>query len=578
MDSGAGISYQWQSSNDNITFNDVPDTDAEFNFTMANAPTQTTYYRVVVTNSAGPGCSAISSVASVTVLDNPPTPSFFSDAPGNTFCEDEAVLFTASGGDFYTFFLNGTEVQAESNLSTVSLSSIPDHSIVRVEVKNANSCSVSLSLNMIENSLTAGTIGGDQVICNGDQPAEFSSFSPGTIEGVDAVNGQYQWESSTDGINWNPIVGATNAQLTPAGLFQTTLFRRLVTNELNGKSCEITSNEITVSVLDVLVGGDIPQADQIICIDDGLPTLTVDGASSGPHIQFQWEQSVNNGPFTTIVGATGASFTPSELNSSTRFRRMTYSNQGDGCSVKSTIFSAVLNDIDAGALDPSQAQQICFGTTPTQLSNGALGQDATSSVGSISYQWQNSTNALDWNDIVGEENAQFQPPALTQTTFYRRLATSSFSGSTCSSITNFITITVLAEIQTGTILDDQTICLGEVPANLELSGMDTGAGISYQWQFSTDNITFNNFPDTDTVLNFTEANAPTLTTFYRMLVENSTAPGCSALSQTISITVIQTPTITQTQGPVNQQEVCPGDAITPVTFEFGGDATDLIFS
>lgn len=149
------------------------------------------------------------------------------------FFEGDEVLFTASGGTTYSFFLNGIEIQAQSSQHTLSLNAIPDNAEVRVRVFNSENCSIDFPMNMIENSLTEGSIGGNQTICNGNTPNTLTSITPGTIEGVNAVDGQYQWQSSIDGVNWNPIVGAENSSFTPGSLIQTTFFRRIVTNQLN---------------------------------------------------------------------------------------------------------------------------------------------------------------------------------------------------------------------------------------------------------------------------------------------------------------------------------------------------------
>ena len=147
-------------------------------------------------------------------------------------------------------------------------------------------------------------------------------------------------------------------------------------------------------MLDVLVGGDIVEADVITCADIPFGTLTVVGASAGAHIQFQWEQSINGAAFTDIIGATGASLTPSGISSTTRFRRRTFSLVGEGCDALSDVFTAILNDISPGELDNNQSTTLCFGDQPDELSNGAGGTDPRSQVGTITYQWENSISLL----------------------------------------------------------------------------------------------------------------------------------------------------------------------------------------
>ncbi len=64
----------------------------------------------------------------------------------------------------------------------------------------------------------------------------------------------------------------------------------------------------------------------------------------------------------------------------------------------------------------SSDQAICFGETPAQLT-------ATSSTGGsgppYSYQWQTSTDNVNWIDLTGEQSFAYSPPLLLATTWYR---------------------------------------------------------------------------------------------------------------------------------------------------------------
>jgi hypothetical protein len=82
-------------------------------------------------------------------------------------------------------------------------------------------------------------------------------------------------------------------------------------------------------------------------------------------------------------------------------------------------------------------QTICNGITPTALSSSAA---ASGGNGTITYQWQSSTNnGLTWNDIIGETSETYTSTnALTTTTQYKRNATN-----TCGTeSSNVITVTV----------------------------------------------------------------------------------------------------------------------------------------
>ena len=95
--------------------------------------------------------------------------------------------------------------------------------------------------------------------------------------------------------------------------------------------------------------------------------------------------------------------------------------------------------------------------------------------------------------------------ALSQSTSFKRRATSTYNGEVCFSETDPITITVLDQVNTGFILADQAICrvagapltvdindLSNIVANGSEPDDGVGDGVAFQWQFSADN---NNWDD-----------------------------------------------------------------------------------
>ena len=76
---------------------------------------------VLVVGTAGNGCTDTSAVINITV--NPiPVVSVFSSDPDNTICAGEPISFSASGSNFYQFFIGST---AQGALSTTSTFSAP---------------------------------------------------------------------------------------------------------------------------------------------------------------------------------------------------------------------------------------------------------------------------------------------------------------------------------------------------------------------------------------------------------------------------------------------------------------------
>ena len=103
-------------------------------------------------------------------------------------------------------------------------------------------------------------------------------------------------------------------------------------------------------------------------------------------------------------------------------------------------------------------QTICEGSVPVAFTSVAASGD-----GVKSYQWQNSTDNLTFNNIGGATSATYTSPALTQDTWFKRIATATLNTVPCTAESNTILVTV-NNFDPGSILADQTICEGDIPA------------------------------------------------------------------------------------------------------------------
>jgi hypothetical protein len=96
--------------------------------------------------------------------------------------------------------------------------------------------------------------------------------------------------------------------------------------------------------------------------------------------------------------------------------------------------NGALSTTTAGTIGSSQT--ICSGATPSLLTS------TTAATNYSSYKWQSSTTSATsgFSDIADATSSTYQPPALTQTTYYQRLA---ISGSDAFA-TDAVTITVIS--------------------------------------------------------------------------------------------------------------------------------------
>ncbi len=210
-------------------------------------------------------------------------------------------------------------------------------------------------------------------------------------------------------------------------------------------------------------------------------------------------------------------------------------SEGGGDAFVDIDFTLITPTLNAGSVGSNAT--ICSGGDLGAFSNITSASGGTTGFtggGSITYQWQSSPNNSTWTNISGATGATYDPPALTATTYYRRVASDA-----CSSVnSNVITITVVPDPAIS-VSGATTICNdGFSSANLTAT-ITNGTGCQPQWQISTDNATFTDIPGaTSTSYN---TGALTATRYYRARTINC-GTGCDiATSSSLTVTVTQPP-------------------------------------
>ncbi len=256
----------------------------------------------------------------------------------------------------------------------------------------------------------------------------------------------------------------------------------------NGAHCVDTENE-TIQItnyVNVTTAGAVA-ADQSICSGDTpalLTSTTTASGGSGLMIEYQWESSADNSRWTIIGGATALTYQPGALAQTTYYRR---GASRDGCS--NQIYSNTLTITVADNLtDPGfiiGAEEKCGSYDPTEISS--LGAASGGQGGTIEYQWESSTDNSTWANISGAVTESFDPPTITQTTYYRRKA----RRSSCAAylISNVVEKTVVNNFNNGgTIGADESMCGSFDPINVmniaEPSGGANGS-VQYRWESRT---------------------------------------------------------------------------------------------
>ena len=77
------------------------------------------------------------------------------------------------------------------------------------------------------------------------------------------------------------------------------------------------------------------------------------------------------------------------------------------CCREFNIIEIKVFDLDAGALDPSLNMSYCYGADPPSIVSsitGGIPDDASTSMGTLTYQWEQSTNGAAWTEITSATN------------------------------------------------------------------------------------------------------------------------------------------------------------------------------
>ena len=209
---------------------------------------------------------------------------------------------------------------------------------------------------------------------------------------------------------------------------------------------------------------------------------TLTASSSDANATFQW-QSLVNGTWLSISGATGSTYTVAEgdENNVLRVEATGTADQAadSAATAKVTDATPTLSVAVSGTAQEAQV----LTATPT------LGTDSDDSATDPIYQWQRSTDGKSWTDISGATANTYTAAEGDENGFLR--VTASFTDDTMQTVT-------AASPATAKITDvtpSLTVSLSGVPQNREAltaipavitDGDSSASDVTYQWQRSTD--------------------------------------------------------------------------------------------
>lgn len=378
---GTGMNILWQQSVDGLTWTPAAGINNEQTYTYPYTLTDDIYFRRFYSGACGATYSNLISVhVANTALVGSVAPTD-TTITYNTYANPFRSTQDPSGGvDMIIRWeksLNGsiwTAADGINNLPAYTLTTpLTEETYFRRAYIGSCGTLYSGTIHVLINARAeAGEVApSDTTICYNTQPFAFRNVSNPTDGGI------IEWQYSTDGINFTPAPGLNN-QLTyayPNNLTNTTYFRRKVT--FNGE--DDYSNQITVTVLPALVGGEISNTNDTICtgtIPAEIRELTP--ASGGDmNYTYTWQFSTNRGAvWNDIPASNSINYTPTALTDTTWFRRKV--TDGRGMTQYTDVYQVFVPEINASNFTISCAADIDvtlkYGQCDTLLT---IGQPAT---------------------------------------------------------------------------------------------------------------------------------------------------------------------------------------------------------
>lgn len=353
-------------------------------------------------------------------------------------------------------------------------------------------------------------------------------------------------------INWYtsyPLSGGSNAAPTPNTTVAGSTTYYAVQN--NG-TCESDTSKIIVTVNPKIAANTIG-IDQTICNGSNAQPFTSQATitgGSGTYL-YQWQQSTDGGTtWTNITGATSAPYNPGALSAEVKYRRVVNSSTcSDTSNVVTVTVQGSLTNTGIGIV-----QTICINTRPDTL----RGQTPVGGNGVFTYQWESSPNNTTWTPITGATGIDFLPPALSSTTYYRRIV----SSGQCSITSLSVQITVNPKPVMASIAD-RYFCNNSASGVINFTSVP--AATSFVWINDNTSIglaaTGTGSIGSFNTINNSNPKIPVTATI--KVVPVFTANGISCLGDTVAFKIVVLPAISISIIP--DLIKCTGATIAPYT-------------
>lgn len=550
--------YVWERSYDSITW--VPLTNSEapgINFTPSAAETDTLWFRRIITD--GTPVTPLVDISKAVKINVTPLITDNIIGKDTTICFNQDPLElkhynTGPGGGNGTYsylwkqgYDNIAFPDIPAGISTGSSYDPPALTLTTYyqRVITSGRCvDVSGSVKVTVLPLIAGnSIAADQVICESELFTNLTGSAPTGGNG----SYTYRWLSKT-GVNvWSPATGTNTGVGYDPDEAEFPAIRQYTRVVYSGPDdvCRDTAAVAVELTMHPAIAGNTITADQTICSDFTPAVITgaIPTGGDGTYL-YTWQDSSKHHDWTNIpafINTTEASYQPPPLQDSTWYRRIVFSSAClDISNVIRVYVHKPLADFDISLMSGGADTTICHGATPNLLV-GEAASGGTNLPGDYAYAWLYSEDNISWIPVAAAGTGKdFQPPSLTQTTWFRRKVT---SGQCSDTSATAVRVSVLPLIAGNTLPVDFMECYGIVPPVITGSQPTGGDGTTYTylWEQSSDNgATWSDASGANTGRDY-QPPALTIPMKFRRVVSSGANDCCIDVSLPVSVGIHQLP-------------------------------------
>jgi len=417
-------SYQWQQSIDGANWTNVSGATG-VNLTFSTGATQTLYYRRQVSGAFAPGYTGNATVNVIPPLTagtvTPATQDIF---VGGTVGQLYGTAASGGGCGTYTYQwlissnnqtfypISGTTTQSGNPTPVTYTPPTPAQTSYYEYMATCNGVtkySNSVAVN-VHQHLAPGSI-------TNQSATIFYGADPGVLTATQATGGicsggyTTQWQYSTDGINWSNS-GNGNLTYNPGDLTVPTWFRY---QTICGSETVYT-NQVEFGLYGQLFSGSITPAEQTIAWGTSAATLSVSPSGGDGQYTYVWYSDAGGffGPIPSVPS--NPSYNPGILTTVTHY----YVQVTDGAQqINSGIATVEVGKPPfdyLGVITPASIA-IASGGSPGDLTY--IPSQTPSCANGIHYQWQSSTDNINWTATSGPDGTVYSPGVLSASIYYR---------------------------------------------------------------------------------------------------------------------------------------------------------------